>query len=119
MLRLWPRAQTCGEARHAVRGFCLVNDLEHLVDDAELLTSEVVSNAIESARALVTLWAVCRRGVLIVSVRDDDTNGVPVVGVLDDALADGGRGMFLVQQLAEVWGITDHHDGKSIWFRLR
>jgi anti-sigma regulatory factor (Ser/Thr protein kinase) len=34
-----------------------------------------------------------------------------------DAL--GGRGMHLIDQLADTWGVTQHpHDGKTVWFEI-
>jgi len=118
ILRLWPRPLSCGEARHAVRSFCLTNNLPHLADDAELLASELIANAIKHAHALVTVIAVCVDEQLLVNVRDDDAEGGSPVATVATAEAESGRGLHLVGQIAGSWGTTRHPDGKSVWFRL-
>jgi anti-sigma regulatory factor (Ser/Thr protein kinase) len=32
-------------------------------------------------------------------------------------LGDSGRGLRLVDALTDVWGVTDNHSGKQVWFR--
>lgn len=117
VLRLWPRASSCGQARHAVRTFCFAHSLQDLADDAELLTSELVTNAIEHTGTLITVVAVCEHGELIVNVRDDGAAAPPVVGIAA-VDAESGRGMQLVEGIAGRWGTAFHADGKSVWFRL-
>jgi len=117
VLRLWPRPSSCGQARHAVRTFCFAHSLQELADDAELLTSELVTNAIEHAGTLITVVAVCEHGELIVNVRDDGAAAAPIVGLaMPDA--ESGRGLHLVEGIAGRWGTAFHGEGKSVWFRL-
>ncbi len=117
VLRLWPRPPSCQQARWAVRAFCFAHGLPHLADDAELLTSELVTNAIKHTGTLVTLVAICDDGELIVNIRDDAAGAGPVPAPAD-ADAESGRGMQLVVGIAGRWGSTPHNDGKSVWFRL-
>lgn len=100
---------------------------DHLVDDAVLLVSELVTNAVIHAGTTVEL--LCRlesaapggrdEGGLVVEVSDHH----PARVVRDRAeLAregrDGGRGLQLVSALSEEWGITYRRDRKTIWCRL-
>lgn len=117
-LRLWPHNRACAEARHAVRGFCDDHQLEHLAWDAELLTSELVTNALKHVGGIVTLVAICRQGSLVVVIRDDAATATLSVNRREEPAAEGGRGLQLVSQLAGIWGIRRHADGKSVWFRL-
>src|SRR3954449_11159661 len=118
VLRLWPRATSCPQARHAVRTFCFAHALPHLADDAELLTSELVTNAIKHTGTLITLVAISLGGELIVNIRDDDGQSAPPAAVLALPDAESGRGIYVVDEISCRWGTTWHGDGKSMWFRL-
>nr|MDT0663697.1 ATP-binding protein [Micromonospora sp. DSM 115978] len=53
-----------------------------------------------------------------VRVGDPDSRQPHVQQIDDDAL--GGRGMHLVEQLADSWGSDPiPGDGKTVWFTLR
>jgi anti-sigma regulatory factor (Ser/Thr protein kinase) len=88
-------------------------------DLAELLTSELVTNAIRHGSGEVTLVMHCSDGVLAISV-SDDAPAMPFVAADEEALAVGGRGVRMVQRLAQEWGVTprDSGPGKVVWFRL-
>jgi anti-sigma regulatory factor (Ser/Thr protein kinase) len=118
VLSLSPRARSCRSARHTVRTFCVSHGLRHLADDAELLTSELVTNALRHAHETACLSVRHDHGTLCVDIRDDAVDAVPVPRV---AAADeeSGRGMRLVGRLADRWGVTWYDDGKSVWFELR
>jgi len=117
VLRLGPDSLSCGQARHAVRTFCYAHALPHLADDAELLTSELVTNAVQHTGTLITLVAICDDARLIVNVRDDGDGTAPSARVVA-VDAESGRGLQLVDRIAGRWGTTPHGDGKSVWFRL-
>ncbi|WP_433517243.1 ATP-binding protein [Nonomuraea sp. CA-143628] len=94
------------------------------LDDALLLLSEVVTNAIthsDSAHALGGQVAVqiTRIGTTVRVVVADAGSATTAPAVraptLDD---DGGRGMWLVDLLAEEWGFHRDETGGSVWFRL-
>lgn len=89
-------------------------------EDAEiavLLTSELVTNAIRYGAPPVTLRAgVSRRGALRVEVQDDEPGAVVARRAkLDDV---GGRGLQLVDSLADRWGYRSTRSGKRVWFEL-
>ncbi|WP_406260474.1 ATP-binding protein [Streptomyces chartreusis] len=89
---------------------------EDLVQDLELLTTEVVTNSITHTKASC---AVCVRWTgerLRVEVTDVDPTllSPSCAGPLDE----GGRGLFLVDALATAWGTETCSAGKTTWFEL-
>ncbi|GAA1944054.1 ATP-binding protein [Kitasatospora viridis] len=92
--------------------------LAALADTAELLASELVTNALQHAGTGARLDAVVtaeRR--LLVEVRDEGT-GLPRPRPAD-ADATNGRGLLLVEALADRWGVRLRADGKVTWFELQ
>ena len=84
----------------------------------ELLTSEIMTNAVVhgTTGSCVRLTTRAEPGVFEVSVTDDGP-GVPTVCHVAP-VAEGGRGLLLVDALATAWGIAEHDPGKSVWFRM-
>jgi len=88
------------------------------LDVAQLLGSELVTNAVVHAASEVVLEVELDDLGLLVRVRDADTG--PLVSRSGGAseLDEGGRGFMLVDRLAHTWG-TEHSGGrKAVWFRL-
>ncbi|MEG8278759.1 ATP-binding protein [Streptomyces sp. AHA2] len=89
-----------------------------LPDIAELLTSELVTNAIVHTDHDAVLTATVGPRGLRVEVRDFVARRPRVrVPVPDEGT--GGRGLLLVQSLADDWGVRPHEVGKSVWFELQ
>jgi anti-sigma regulatory factor (Ser/Thr protein kinase) len=100
-------------------------DQDALVDDAVLLTSELVTNAVLHAGTPVQVT--CR-------LVGDELNGAVEIAVLDrrpaqlrldvpQATAEAaertnGRGLQLPSQLASAWGVTYARAAKAVWFRI-
>ena len=86
---------------------------------AELLTSELVTNAVKYGPTGGTIRIRAERdrttlGVIVT----DDAHQAPVV-CHPRPEQPGGRGMNLVQMLASDWGFDLHEgNGKSVWFHL-
>ena len=96
-------------------------DLDDLRADAELLVSELVTNAVLHGRSGVTLTVAVADGVLEVGVTDRSPMlPSPRTGDIGDApwRAEGGRGLRMVDRLADEWGVAALPDGKQVWFRL-
>jgi anti-sigma regulatory factor (Ser/Thr protein kinase) len=107
------------DARRIVTQMCNELHVEELADTATLLTSELVTNAVQHAPGPVQLGVACTKGRLVVSVSDSDP--VPPRPRRADAGSLGGRGLTLVRKLAESWGCRPRPDlgGKAVWFALR
>ena len=116
--RYQPDTQSPGEARRAIRAFCAANEIENLSDDAELLASEVMTNACRMASGPVTMFLLADDGALVVIISDDCSNRLPATTVLSAPMAESGRGLFVLDQLAGAWGTTSTPNGKNVWFRL-
>lgn len=89
---------------------------------AQLLASELVTNAVVHARTPAVLLLRHPEGVLRVAVRDGDPRLVarPVDGTPDrDAADDPGRGLLLLTTLADDWGCAPTGDGKVTWADVR
>jgi CheY-like chemotaxis protein len=102
-------------ARDFVRGLLGARDAE-LVATVELLVSELVTNAVVHASSAPRVEVQLEGATARVQVFDDDPT-LPTAGEASTS-ALGGRGLFLVEQLATRWGTERHGDGKVIWFEL-
>jgi anti-sigma regulatory factor (Ser/Thr protein kinase) len=94
---------------------------------ALLLTSELVTNSVTHAASGGVVSVSMAADVLEVGVTDFDSKSSPAVrvstkstngSVRQDALATGGRGLMIVDRLADEWGVEELPQGKHIWFRL-
>lgn len=106
-----------GEVRCALREFLRYRWKEEPAQVAELLLSELVTNALIHTPhgAAVTVSMAPAR--LRVEVRDF-MSGLPLsyVPAADDGTH--GRGLLLVRSLADAWGVGAHALGKVVWFEL-
>ncbi|HVM27483.1 MAG TPA: SpoIIE family protein phosphatase [Mycobacteriales bacterium] len=106
-------------ARSHVRQVLTEAGHEALVDDALLMVTELVTNAVVHAGTVVQVDVVADAGGVRIEIGDLSPGGTPVVrDDADSSTREGGRGMFLLDALAEEWGTRHSRDGKSIWFRL-
>jgi anti-sigma regulatory factor (Ser/Thr protein kinase) len=104
-------------ARRFVLSHCVALELtEERCDDALLLASELVTNAVLHGRSEVGLEVTADDDRLRVSVHDE--NSRHPVPVSEDPAALDGRGLALVDALAEQWGVEDLPMGKAVWFEL-
>ncbi|WP_328501788.1 ATP-binding protein [Streptomyces sp. NBC_00457] len=113
-----PRATAVGEARREVRRQLEIwglGEREDVVDTAELLVSELTTNALLHSESRFTLTMTAAHGVLRCEVADAG-GGRP--RVLDAGTAESGRGMFLVDALALRWGCERDGAGTTVWFEL-
>jgi anti-sigma regulatory factor (Ser/Thr protein kinase) len=105
------------EARRALRELLGQWGKQGQSDVAELLTSELVTNAIVHTDHDAVLTATVGPRGLRVEVRDFVARRPRLrVPVADDGT--NGRGLFLVQSLADAWGVRPHGVGKAVWFEL-
>lgn len=106
-------------ARRFVREACDVWSVPQTVREiAELISTELVSNAIDHARSSSRLTVTRTRSELRVSVRDYNPAGLPRPRPVEIG-APRGRGLHLVVALTQTWGIHQHRDGKTIWASMQ
>ncbi|MEU6527057.1 ATP-binding protein [Streptomyces sp. NPDC046924] len=87
-------------------------------EDAVLLVSELVGNAVRHTGARVFGLRLRRRPRRIrVEVRDP-SRGLPCLMPVQE-LDVSGRGLFLVDTLADRWGVDLLPRGKTTWFEMR
>ncbi|WP_246204013.1 SpoIIE family protein phosphatase, partial [Streptomyces tailanensis] len=86
--------------------------LEELEFTAELVVSELVTNAIRYGRPPISLRLIHDRTLMCeVSDAGSTTPHLRRARLSDE----GGRGLFLVAQLAERWGTRHARHGKTVW----
>ena len=101
------------EARHAV-GDWLVNVAcpDQILEDALLVVSELVTNAVVHARSDPIVVVMFDDGRLRIEVHDED-RAPPIVA--SSAGPGGGFGMRLVAALSDAWGWAHTDSGKRVW----
>ena len=105
-------------ARHLVLDLLGAWRAPHDAGDAALLVTELVANVVDhvAGEASFTLELSMSEDWLRISVADGSALR-PVVREFE-AAAPRGRGMRLVEGIADRWGVEDGTDGKRVWFEL-
>lgn len=118
-----------GEARHRMREQLSGSGVsDTVVEDAELILSELLSNACRHGRPLRrsergdggirAAWRVDTAGGLTVEVTDGGGPTRPVPA-RPSVTARGGRGLNIITALAKDWGVRDSASGEvTVWARL-
>ena len=105
-----------GRARAVVREQLHDWGLERLADNAELMVSELVTNALRHSHSRPVELRLVRGDTLLCEV-DDDDHDLPTL--LNAGPADeSGRGLRVVSVLAREWGTSRTSTGKAVWFEL-
>ncbi|MEV0937578.1 PAS domain S-box protein [Streptomyces phaeochromogenes] len=91
-------------------------DCTTTADDARLLLSEILTNAVQHAQGPLGLH-LCRTATeLTVEVSDHSPHlPQPRLAAEDE---ESGRGLILVRALADTWGVRPTDEGKTTWFTL-
>lgn len=111
------------ETRHALRALLEDWGKPGRSDTAELLTTELVTNALVHTDGDCVLTATVGPDALYVEVRDF-TGRIPSPRVPRPDEGTSGRGLMLVQCLADAWGVRTQGGGpgevggKVVWFEL-
>jgi anti-sigma regulatory factor (Ser/Thr protein kinase) len=108
-----------GRARAVVARTLTDWGLEDLLFPVELVTSELVSNAVRHAGTEADLLLGLGPGGVRVAVRDGEPSAPILPAGPSDVPREGGRGILLVSALAQRWGVlTGSHD-KIVWAEVR
>jgi anti-sigma regulatory factor (Ser/Thr protein kinase) len=120
IFRLDPVPESAGRARRAARTMLTDWRLERLVEDVDLVVSELVTNALLHSVDLRTGAASAIRFELdlrgsTLTCRVVDSSPLPPRPEEATETAESGRGLILVEALAAAWDWEDLPDGKSVW----
>jgi serine phosphatase RsbU (regulator of sigma subunit)/anti-sigma regulatory factor (Ser/Thr protein kinase) len=95
------------------------HEADRLVDDAVLLTSELVTNAVVHAGTALDVTCRMASGELEIAVRDrHPARTLPDIPQAASMTAERGRGLLLPSALASSWGVTYARTAKAVWFRM-
>ncbi|MEU3511681.1 SpoIIE family protein phosphatase [Streptomyces longwoodensis] len=114
--RFRPEPAEVGRARAVVREQLHDWGLPRLADPAELMVSELVTNAVRHTRARPVEVRLVRGDTLLCEV-DDDDHELPTLRNAGPE-AEAGRGLRVVSALAREWGTSRTAAGKAVWFEL-
>jgi anti-sigma regulatory factor (Ser/Thr protein kinase) len=106
-----------GEARRLVRSK-LVGVSGQLLEIAQTLVSELVSNALVHGDGTPMLIAEVENGHLHVEILDSEPT-VALAPLPLDPTRERGRGLAIVDALASDWGVESRSVGKAVWFNLQ
>jgi anti-sigma regulatory factor (Ser/Thr protein kinase) len=112
-----PQPRSAGSARATVRDTLARWGHQDLADTACLLVTEILTNAIRHARCPIRMH-LCRAAEEVIVEITDDSPEFPQRRLPDDD-DEGGRGLLLVDALADGWGARPAVPGKTVWFTLR
>jgi anti-sigma regulatory factor (Ser/Thr protein kinase) len=114
-----PVASSVPVARRLLLELLAAWDLPQDREDAALLVTELVANVVDhvGGEANLSLELTASEDWLRIAVAD----GSSVRPVVQELSTDRprGRGLRLVQAIADRWGSEDHAGGKRVWFELR
>jgi sigma-B regulation protein RsbU (phosphoserine phosphatase) len=124
-VRLPNDRRTPAAARALVRAVLEEAEMESLLNEALLLTTELSTNAVVHAGTDLDVEVAADPGGLTVTVTDfapgpveelavGPRNETPDIG----EVAERGRGLLLVDHFASRWGTVHQGTGKGVWFRL-
>ena len=118
--RLDPLPESAGRARRIVRGLLPDWGLGRLVEDVDLVVSELVTNALlhsgedaAGAEDPIRFELALQDGRL--TARVVDSSPLPPRPEEAADTAESGRGLVLVEALASDWDWVDLPDGKAVW----
>jgi anti-sigma regulatory factor (Ser/Thr protein kinase) len=95
--------------------------LGEVLDDATLVTSELVTNAVQHSLCTKDEFLnvhITRDGRLRISVLDPGASGHSAE-IADRPIGLGGLGLKVVEQLAATWGTERRNDGYRVWAELK
>lgn len=123
---LRPTSASSGTARRFATETLNSWGLQDLVDDAAVIISELVTNAVRhglppyaaAAGDLPIKLTLVRQGRFVVCIVSDPSDQNPKVRPADD-VCENGRGLHVIEALSRVWGWTPLPGaGKAVWAAL-
>lgn len=116
-LQIGPEVDGVALARQLLREHCRAWGCEGVLDDALVVATELVTNALVHAGPLCEFRVVLSEGVLRLQVSDSGV-GMPDPRAARDT-DEGGRGLLLVSALCAAWGTVElPATGKVVWAEI-
>jgi len=109
--------QSAGAARGRVRAALVAASLRDLTDDATLIASELVGNAVQHAHSPVDVALIAAGDILVILVADSSPLP-PVIRAAGDC-SESGHGLMIVDAIADRWGHWASNAGKTVWASIR
>lgn len=106
------------DARQFVRRTLIALGCRPVTDDAELLVSEVVTNAVLHGGVNYAPVSVRRTGGAIRVEVVDPGRLFPAEPAAVDLATPGGLGLGIVDSVSSRWGVDPSETGKVVWFEL-
>lgn len=91
-------------------------ECEDLLDTVNLLVSELVTNSVLHANSAPDVAVLLKPDTVRIEVTDDSGDLPAVKGPSEEETS--GRGLALVESLAEAWGVELSGGGKTVWFEV-
>ena len=115
-VRLRPVPDACRQVRQLVAQACRSWHRSEAAATASLVATELVANVVRHAHTTMDFTLGLRNNKICLTVRDGSLR-LPLPA--DPGLRDtGGRGLRLVRELTESWGVLPFSDGKVVWTHL-
>jgi hypothetical protein len=115
-VRLRPVPDACRQVRQLVTQACASWQRSELASVAAVIATELVANVVRHAHTTMEFTFGVRDGSVNMTVRDHSRE---LPRPADSAVTSpGGRGLRLVRDLSEAWGVLPITDGKVVWTRL-
>jgi anti-anti-sigma regulatory factor len=116
--RMRPDRNAPALARLAVQEFCQEWGVAGDGDAAQLVASELATNAVVHARTELDLSLRLVGPVLHIAVRDSGPGQARITDIVDES-SPTGRGLLLVDALSTAWGNLLPNTGKVVWATVR
>jgi anti-anti-sigma regulatory factor len=116
--RMRPDRNAPGLARLAVQEFCDDHQVGGDGDAAQLVASELVTNAVVHAGTDIDLTLRLISSLLHIAVRDTGPGQARIADIVDES-SPTGRGLLLVDALSTRWGNLLPTSGKVVWATVR
>ena len=117
-LELEPVVGAARRSRERVTEACGRWDLPSLAGPACIVVTEMVNNAVAHARTPMIVLLAVRRDAMAVAVRDRSVAAPRFAGQVP-ATSLGGRGLLLIDSVADRWGSLPLQNGKVVWAVLQ
>ena len=114
--RFPPRPSSVRDARRMIHDCLLAAGRDDLIETAELLVSEIVTNALVHAGTPIEVAFSFVDGGLRVEVTDGSPHEPARRGYGPNAGT--GRGLMLLEEMVDEWGVVPDDPGKTVWFQI-